>query len=57
MFAPNPESMAEAEAKIQELLTEEKVPELEFGGKISDYVVCIPRLFIWLLSYHLENIA
>jgi len=32
LFAPNPESMAEAEAKIQELLTEEKVPELEFGA-------------------------
>ena len=33
LFAPNPDAMAEAEVVIQELLTEEKVPELEFGGK------------------------
>jgi len=32
MFAPNPESMAEAEAQIQQILAEEKVPELDFGG-------------------------
>ena len=33
LFAPNPDSMAEAETIIENILAEEKVPELEFGGK------------------------
>ena len=32
LFAPNPEAMAEAEDIIEDILMEEKVPELEFGG-------------------------
>ena len=32
LFAPNPDSMAEAETIIENILAEEKVPELEFGG-------------------------
>jgi len=32
IFAPNPDAMHEAEAIIENLLTEEKVPELEFGA-------------------------
>lgn len=32
LFAPNPEAMLEAETTIEEILAEEKVPELQFGG-------------------------
>merc|ERR1719309_342061 len=32
LFAPNPEAMKEADSIIDTLLTEEKVPELEFGA-------------------------
>ncbi|XP_023328029.1 polyribonucleotide nucleotidyltransferase 2, mitochondrial [Eurytemora carolleeae] len=35
LFAPNPDSMAEAETIIENILAEEKVPELEFGGIYS----------------------
>ena len=44
MFAPNPESMVEAEAQIQQILAEEKVPELDFGGIFSSYLIMLERV-------------
>ena len=32
MFAPSQEAMTEADAMLETLMSEEKVPELEFGA-------------------------
>ena len=55
MFAPNEQAMTEANAMIEELLTEEKQPVLEFGGVYSAKIVEIKDNGVLVTLY--ENMS
>lgn len=51
MFAPSPESMAEAKEMIETLLKTERVPDLEFGGIYTGRIVEIRDTGVMLTLY------